>query len=93
MVFKTDGNGRVKLTEEEKETFASEGLPLPSRIPLTKVIMRLPPVISYRNENMSKDILKSLTFLGIPSGLAITDNQLTRILSYGTFLQITIHFH
>lgn len=50
MVFKTDGNGRVKLTEEEKETFASEGLPLPSRIPLTKVITRVAPrnIISQR---------------------------------------------
>lgn len=25
------------MTEEEKETFASEGLPLPNRAPLTKV--------------------------------------------------------
>lgn len=32
----TDIDGRVQLTEEEKETFASEGLPLPKRIPLTK---------------------------------------------------------
>lgn len=35
-IFKTDSEGRVKLTDEEKETFASEGLPLPSRVPLTK---------------------------------------------------------
>lgn len=27
----------MKLTEEEKETFVSEGLPIPNRIPLTKV--------------------------------------------------------
>lgn len=33
----TTSNGRVDLTEEEKETFASEGLPLPNRAPLTKV--------------------------------------------------------
>lgn len=32
----TTSNGRVDLTEEEKETFASEGLPLPNRAPLTK---------------------------------------------------------
>ena len=35
-IFMTS-NGRVDLTEEEKETFASEGLPLPNRAPLTKV--------------------------------------------------------
>ncbi|KAJ7379051.1 cAMP response element binding [Desmophyllum pertusum] len=33
---KTGSDGTVTLTDEEKETFASEGLPVPSRIPLTK---------------------------------------------------------
>lgn len=38
IVFARNGNdGKVKLTEEEKETFLSEGLPIPNRIPLTKV--------------------------------------------------------
>jgi len=37
VVFKADSDGKVRLTKEERETFASEGLPLPSRIPLTKV--------------------------------------------------------
>jgi len=33
---RTSSDGKVKLTEEEKETFVSEGLPVPNRIPLTK---------------------------------------------------------
>lgn len=33
---RTGSDGKVKLTEEEKETFVSEGLPVPNRIPLTK---------------------------------------------------------
>lgn len=36
VVFKTDSDGSVQLTKEERETFVSEGLPLPNRIPLTK---------------------------------------------------------
>ncbi|XP_078357049.1 uncharacterized protein LOC144641907 isoform X1 [Oculina patagonica] len=37
VVFARNGSdGKVKLTEEEKETFVSEGLPIPNRIPLTK---------------------------------------------------------
>lgn len=37
MFTRTGSDGKVKLTEEEKETFVSEGLPVPNRIPLTKV--------------------------------------------------------
>ncbi|XP_074615620.1 cyclic AMP-responsive element-binding protein 3-like protein 2 isoform X2 [Acropora palmata] len=36
LIFNADTEGRVKLTDEEKETFVSEGLPIPNRIPLTK---------------------------------------------------------
>ncbi|KAK2572832.1 Cyclic AMP-responsive element-binding protein 3-like protein 1 [Acropora cervicornis] len=37
LIFNADTEGRVKLTDEEKETFVSEGLPIPNRIPLTKL--------------------------------------------------------
>lgn len=38
VIFAKNGcDDKVKLTDEEKETFVSEGLPVPSRIPLTKV--------------------------------------------------------
>ena len=48
----TTSNGRVDLTEEEKETFASEGLPLPNRAPLTKVgITQATVSINNRCEN------------------------------------------
>lgn len=36
LIFNADTEGRVKLSDEEKETFVSEGLPIPNRIPLTK---------------------------------------------------------
>lgn len=37
VIFTEKGcDDKVKLTDEEKETFVSEGLPVPSRIPLTK---------------------------------------------------------